>query len=258
MANWYIYALIDPRTGDVRYIGKRLRLQKRIQEHLRDQRSSRRAEWVRSLRALNLSPVLLVLEEGDGDWCASEQRWIASYRSSGADLTNATYGSEGLRGASARTRQKIAAAQRARWSGELRERLLEVARHPERRAAISRALTGKKKSAEHIANLPQNQRGYDWSLLIREQRRAILLTRAMPVARAMTRSPAQFEHLKHMQEANIGTPGWARGRVLSERERAARSAALLGRPKTAEHRERIRQAALRRWAKVREAQARLE
>ncbi len=40
MANWYIYALIDPRTGDVRYIGKTLRLQKRMQEHLRDQRGS--------------------------------------------------------------------------------------------------------------------------------------------------------------------------------------------------------------------------
>ncbi|MEV0352778.1 GIY-YIG nuclease family protein [Nonomuraea sp. NPDC050680] len=250
---WCVYALTDPLTGAVFYVGKTIQLRVRIREHLNDRTDSKKAQRIRALRLAGLAPAVSILEEGTGDWCEAERRWIAEHRAAGVVLANRTDGGEGLHGASAETRLKISLAQRARWVGGRREQSLAISRHPERRLAISEALKGRKKSPEHVANLPQNQRGYDWAPDILERRREVLLERAMPVAHSMERSPAQQEHLKRVQEANRGRPGWARGRVLSEAERAVRSAALTGKPKTPEHKERIRQAALRRWARTRAA-----
>lgn len=250
-AEWFIYALVDPRTDAVRYIGKAANLRVRLSAHLRDRASTRKARWLRTLIREGLRPTLITLEQGAGDWRPAEQRWIAKFKADGANLTNATLGGEGLLGATTETRRKIGEAQRLRWSGPGRARALELARSPEKSAAISAALRGKVKTAEHMAKLPQNQRGYEWSHAVREQRRAALEAYARPAAITAARSAAQLAHLRDMAEANQGRPGWARGRVLSQEERVTRSAALKGKPKTPEHREKIRQAAQRRWAQAR-------
>lgn len=74
-----IYALIDPRTGEPRYVGKTSAPLKRLAGHLSDARcggKSPKAHWLRELLASGLAPEMQVLEEVEpGDWRAAEQRW---------------------------------------------------------------------------------------------------------------------------------------------------------------------------------------
>ena len=85
-----IYALADPDTGDVRYVGQTKRPRRRLWLHCSasNNRSSRRLpSWIRGLLAQDKRPVMLELErttEPD----AAEVRWIAEYRTRGAQLLN--------------------------------------------------------------------------------------------------------------------------------------------------------------------------
>lgn len=83
MAKVEIYALIDPRTGDIRYIGKANNSEKRLKSHLRDSRRRKTPVycWIQSLSKEGLMPKLIVLEFCDSDnWQATEKRIIAEYR----------------------------------------------------------------------------------------------------------------------------------------------------------------------------------
>jgi hypothetical protein len=90
-----IYALIDPRDGSTRYIGKANDVSKRLSSHLRD---SRRRDtpvyrWVRKLARLGLSPHIEVISTcSDQDWPEAEREEIKKARESGARLLNVAEG----------------------------------------------------------------------------------------------------------------------------------------------------------------------
>lgn len=90
-----IYGLIDPRTGDLRYIGKAAHPGKRLLSHMRD--ASRRDtpvyRWIRKLASLGQQPEMLVLSECE-DWAAEERRLIASARARGYNLLNVADGGD--------------------------------------------------------------------------------------------------------------------------------------------------------------------
>lgn len=250
--DWSVYALVDPRDDQVRYVGKSVNVAVRVKAHLNDRGSTRKARWLQLLLREGLDPEVIVLETGSGDWERAEVKWIAHFRSTGCDLTNATTGGEGLHDPSPETRARIREIQLAAWADpEERARRSAVYSLPEWRAAVSAGLRGKSKTAEHVAALPQNRKGYQWSEEVRAARREIMV-RIGSLGRSGPRSEAQLQHTRKLIEGNRGRPGWARGRVLTEEERRARSTAQLGRPKSDEHKEKIRQAALRRWAKIRD------
>lgn len=54
----YIYALIDPRTGARRYVGRTAHPRKRLQRHI----SERAKDWIKDLHAVGLAPTMEVLE----------------------------------------------------------------------------------------------------------------------------------------------------------------------------------------------------
>lgn len=95
-ADWpvYIYALCEPGTEAVRYIGASTQPQTRFTLHVSGCLSSKsnapKEIWLRSLRAQNLRPTLKVLEKIPlyDNWAIHEHKWIAYYRSQGANLTN--------------------------------------------------------------------------------------------------------------------------------------------------------------------------
>lgn len=99
-----IYDLRDPRTGEVRYVGKTvLPLSRRLTSHISAAkgRSHRRVcRWIRSLLDVGLVPMIHALEvvPAGGDWAEREAHFIGFYRSRGCDLTNHTDGGEGLPG----------------------------------------------------------------------------------------------------------------------------------------------------------------
>lgn len=90
-----IYALCDPRIGEVRYVGKANKPEARLKSHLRDAR--RRAtpvyHWVAKLQREGLTPELRVLAWTD-DWCAEERRQIAEHREQGCRLLNVADGGD--------------------------------------------------------------------------------------------------------------------------------------------------------------------
>lgn len=88
-----IYALLDPVTGETRYIGKANDARKRLATHLRD---SRRRDtpvyrWIRKLASNGMIPALTVLCATD-DWQQAEKNEIAKARAAGFRLLNVAEG----------------------------------------------------------------------------------------------------------------------------------------------------------------------
>jgi hypothetical protein len=111
-----IYALVEPDTGETRYIGKTMaKANRRINQHIYEARvqklRNRKSAWIRSLLKRGLRPALVPLETCEGDGCAEECRHIAAAKAAGTRLTNLTTGGEGAPGdvKSAETREKIRA-----------------------------------------------------------------------------------------------------------------------------------------------------
>lgn len=76
-----IYALIDPRTGRIRYVGKTVDLKKRLKAHLRANEKGPKDRWIRRLQEKDLEPKVEVLEKcAESKWEAREKYWIKKMR----------------------------------------------------------------------------------------------------------------------------------------------------------------------------------
>lgn len=123
-----VYALVDPRDGEIRYVGKcRGYLNSRVRGHLREARETDtrtyKLAWLRQLLDLGLEPEGRVLERCiDADALAeTERRWIADLRERGVRLTNLTDGGEGMANPSEETREKLRKRPQVGWSSAARE-----------------------------------------------------------------------------------------------------------------------------------------
>lgn len=89
---WWVYALRDPRTHAIRYVGITTHLKQRFASHRRPDGTTPKDEWVRELKAAGFSPKLEILQKGKGGdgGRQAEERWIRKMRLAGAPLTNAT------------------------------------------------------------------------------------------------------------------------------------------------------------------------
>jgi group I intron endonuclease len=95
----FIYALKDPLTDKVRYIGKSNNPKLRYYAHLSHAKKTRnkthRDSWIISLLNQNLKPILFVIEETTDElWKERERYYISRY----SNLTNHTIGGEGAEG----------------------------------------------------------------------------------------------------------------------------------------------------------------
>lgn len=94
MGTTYIYALKDPRDDSVRYVGRTAHPDWRVAQHCytRFEKNAQKREWIESLLALELKPVLEVLEvyeRFDGRArCEVEKKWILHFMEQGAPLVN--------------------------------------------------------------------------------------------------------------------------------------------------------------------------
>jgi hypothetical protein len=139
--SYSVYGLIDPRNGDLRYVGKTtVRVLKRRAQHVESSKTkqTRCARWVRSLRRLGLKPEVVVFETHDTEAALSEsERFFISYmRWLGCNLTNHTDGGEGAPGwrASDEERARQSAARRGKPGRP---------QSPETRSKIAAANTGR-------------------------------------------------------------------------------------------------------------------
>lgn len=101
MADVFIYALCEPDTGAVRYVGITKDTKTRLQGHLADCNRPDvfrhpKVTWLRQLLASGQVPALRVLEQCPAeDGPQAEQKWIDRYRGEGAQLTNTAPGGKG-------------------------------------------------------------------------------------------------------------------------------------------------------------------
>mgnify|MGYP003403463352 FL=1 len=111
----FIYALIDPRNGYVKYVGKSDNPKKRFVNHLFiNEVKTKKHSWIKSLSSKNLIPELLIIDEVvKSEWSFWETYYISLFKFYGYDLTNGTTGGDGCLGCnngrvlSDSTREKI-------------------------------------------------------------------------------------------------------------------------------------------------------
>jgi hypothetical protein len=146
LTNTIIYGLCDPRTQELRYVGKTSRsLKKRLRGHLDRSKKPRthRDCWIRSLLKQGIAPGIFEIDTVDGDGCESESHHIAYFKSIGCDLTNHTAGGEGAPG------MRHGPVTRARMSAAK----VGVPKSAEMRARLSASKTGVPRSAETVAKM---------------------------------------------------------------------------------------------------------
>jgi predicted GIY-YIG superfamily endonuclease len=202
----YIYALVDPRTGEMRYVGKANDIDQRVRAHRQSSRygETRRTQWLRELYAEGLEPVMMPLEAVSSEsWRSAEQRWIAGYRSQGFDLVNHTIGGDGVSGHSEQTRAKIGDANRNPG--------------PETRAKMSASHMGKTQSTEARAKIGVASANRVWSpeshakmSASQKGRTFTAESRALMSASARSRPPVSEETRKRMSDSQ--TARWVRER----------------------------------------------
>jgi hypothetical protein len=144
-----IYPLRDPRTLELRYVGKADDPERRFRQHVEqgqlNRYRSRKNSWLKGLLADGHQPLLEIIDEVEPDRAnEAEVYWINWYLSQGARLTNGTAGGDGgaitdpeakarVRAAhlgskaSDKTKKKMSAAAKARCADEKeRERLRSI------------------------------------------------------------------------------------------------------------------------------------
>lgn len=86
-----VYALCDPRTGDIRYIGQAVDIHQRYAQHLLNKEENRaKVAWLSELKAIGKIPTLIILEKDieKRDILHREMHWIGHYLLCGANLLN--------------------------------------------------------------------------------------------------------------------------------------------------------------------------
>lgn len=171
---FFIYGLTDPRTGEIRYVGKSATGMKRPRLHGKPSRLAKdrthKANWIRSLLAQGIHYGVEVLQyvASREELNDAERYWIREARNAGWELTNHTDGGDGLSGAtfSAEHRARISKANRGRkLTAEQRERFLEAVQHRDPAAFVSNrrkavaAWRGSKHTAETRRRIGAAHRG---------------------------------------------------------------------------------------------------
>lgn len=188
-----IYALIDPRTLLVRYIGKSLTGLERPKKHRQcDPRKTGPycRNWIKELLAVDLDYEIAVLDVGTKENLSElECYWIAFGRACGWPLTNLTAGGDGFTGEfTAEHRAKLSAALRGRpVSANTRSKMAEKARAQMKRPEMLEALRKRTFTPE-------------WKAKISASRKALMQD---PAEREKIAAPQRGRALSAEHRANV-------------------------------------------------------
>ncbi len=211
-----IYALIDPRTNSVRYIGKTFRPRVRLSGHINSPCNVGMRRWLNDMKQCGIIPSIFIIE-WCADWKDAERFWIAEFQKRDATILNVRQGgNEGVytsdvaakisaskRGKTftAEHRAKLRAAKiGTRLSGAHRIRIGEAnigrSHSAETRAKLKAAHIGKKMSPESIAKMVAHRLGKKHSPEHIEKIRMALIGRKT--------GPLSGEHKEKLRIANLG------------------------------------------------------
>jgi group I intron endonuclease len=94
----YIYALLDPKTNECKYVGVTENPKRRSQGHYSyaNKGTDAKSLWVRQLKDISLRPGFIILEETPAEEKFDAEHWWVSYlKTLGAKLLNETLGGLG-------------------------------------------------------------------------------------------------------------------------------------------------------------------
>lgn len=166
----YIYGLVDPLSGNVRYIGQSVNPTYRLRYHLRIKKPSTHKEfWINSLLRLGLVPEMIILETTTKkNSCELEIYWIAWYRNNGFILTNSTDGGD-VPPHSKETHKKISIAKIGSKASATARLNMSLARIGKKHSLVAKekmsaAKKGKRLTAQHAANIAIAKTGHKTTL----------------------------------------------------------------------------------------------
>jgi len=205
----FIYSLTDPRTKEIRYVGKAIDMDKRFYGHMLVHRSNtHKSAWIKSLKRAGLKPEMDILEtihdSDDTDWQESERWWISYLRMIGCALTNQVDGGHGGRRASAETRAKQSAGIKRHF-----------ANNPEARAFRSKQCSERRHSPETIEKMRR----------VQSNRSPETLAKMKAAAKARGR-PKHWQKFAEAGWAALRDPKIQQKRIQAVRESFTRRAAL--------------------------------
>lgn len=88
----YIYALRDPGTNEIKYVGKSNNPESRAKNHYSEGVNARKMLWMKDLKERGLRPELIILEQRPiDDFRQAESSWIHFFLDLGCNLVNAIY-----------------------------------------------------------------------------------------------------------------------------------------------------------------------
>lgn len=160
----YIYGLIDPLTGQLKYIGKTKRsLKRRLTEHICVTNlisKTYKNHWIKQLLEKQHKPEIVELEKlsPNDDWIEAEQFWIAYMRFIGYKLTNLTDGGDGLCGATRETRYKCGSSRRGKKYTFTEDHKQKIAEANRERAKNTEWLENARKNLDKV----RNKNGHSW------------------------------------------------------------------------------------------------
>ena len=229
-SRFLIYALQDPLTWEIRYVGRSCTgLSRPNARH-----TGHCGSWCAKFRRWGHRPLVHVLQVfSDSDDIndvlnGAERTWVAELRLRGCPLTNLTDGGGGATGwkASAETLQRMSESQLRSWASNPSR--AEALRRPEVRAKISASLTGKSAA-------PATRRLMSVSQLLRGPRSVETRARMSAAQRGRSRGPLSDQHRQHLSDS-------LKGRLPSPLAIARGRESNLGRPLTPEHRAKLAEA----------------
>lgn len=208
-----IYALVDPVSRVIRYIGKASDPEQRYAAHLLCKTRARSRNWIKGLLTTGLKPKMILLEEiPDEEANDAERFWIAFVKSSGAELLNLTNGGDGGR-MPVEVIERMKTTKRAKLTPEYREMLSAAHRGkkqpPETIAKRSASIMGRKFTDETRRKISEAKKGY--------RHPPEVIARIADKLKSREQAPEQIAHLERLHQSN-------KGRKLSP-EHAAKLAA---------------------------------
>lgn len=91
-----VYALLDPRSSSVRYIGRSVKPERRMAQHMCCDDDTYRSRWINSLKRAGLRPTLKILCWAEvADARRIEAKLVRIHRAKNSGLTNTTSGGDG-------------------------------------------------------------------------------------------------------------------------------------------------------------------
>jgi group I intron endonuclease len=112
-----IYKLIDPRDGEIRYVGLTFNsISQRLKSHRNEKSKSHKSNWIKSLRTQGFYPLIEIIETvySYEDACEREIFWISKMKEEGHNLTNHASGGNKNKKMSEETRLKMSES-RKEW-----------------------------------------------------------------------------------------------------------------------------------------------